>query len=317
MTATSAFPKRSSADYSMDLSKVENIDCPVCAAAGYQQKHALGRWRIVECNNCSFVYVNPRLQKSELLKIYSSNYFDNREFGYYHYTENKELRKKNFQKWISDALPFFKSHQPSKALDIGCAAGYCLEVFQQHSWQPYGIELDKVLASELRMKGFQIFDTPLVQLQTNERFDLISLFDVLEHLTDLDYNMRKMHSLLKEDGVLVLVTPDYGSWQRKLFRRKWFQFKPLEHINYFTLSTLQKLATNNGFQIISSKRSGQFCDTSFLENRLKKYNFRFLLPVFHFVLRLFNQKRKHFYVDTASVYAVLKKNGSADMNPKP
>ncbi len=291
----------------MNLSKTEKINCPLCANKSYHQKHKINIWRIVQCSNCKFIYVNPRLQKEELYKIYTSNYFDNKEVGYYHYTENRELRKKNFQKWISDALPYLKQHTPIKALDVGCAAGYCLEVFNEQQWKAYGIELDKDLALQLRRRDFRIFDTPLIQLNTADKFAFISIFDVLEHFTDLHENMATLHSLLEDDGVMVLVTPNYGSWQRKLFRKAWFQFKPAEHINYFSMQTIKKLAGDNGFEIICTKKSGQFCDTLFLENRLKKYNFRFLVPVFHTVIELFNLKGKNFYVDTASLYVVLKK----------
>jgi 2-polyprenyl-3-methyl-5-hydroxy-6-metoxy-1,4-benzoquinol methylase len=296
---------------SMDLSKIENISCPLCQNNGSNQKHRIGSWQIVQCAKCELIYVNPRLEKRELLKIYSSNYFDNREVGYYHYTENKPLRKENFQKWVHDALPFFSNTPSIKALDIGCAAGYCLEVFDELRWKPYGIELDKDLAAALRKNSFTIFDEPLNRLDISEKFHFISLFDVIEHLADLRENMQMLQSLLREDGIIVLVTPNYGSWQRKLFGTKWFQFKPIEHINYFDRKSLQKLAKENSFDIVTIKNSGQFCDIAFLENRLKKYRFQFLLPLFYFLVKIFGLRHKHFYVDTASLYVILRKKKTA------
>jgi 2-polyprenyl-3-methyl-5-hydroxy-6-metoxy-1,4-benzoquinol methylase len=291
----------------MDLSKKESVPCPLCNYDRSHQKHRIQSWRIVQCKNCEFIYVNPRLQKSELLKVYVSNYFNNKKVGYCHYTENKELRKKNFQKWIKDALPYFEKHTSIKALDVGCAAGYCLEVFQEYDWKPYGIELDGKWANALRQNGFTIFDKPLIQFDAAEKFNLISLFDVIEHLTDLQKNMSILHSLLEDSGVVVLVTPNYQSWQRKIFRNRWFQFKPIEHINYFSSKTLQKLATENGFEVVCSKRSGQFCDSSFLEDRLRKYNFKFILPLFYPIVKLLKLQQKSFYIDTASLYVILKK----------
>jgi hypothetical protein len=144
------------------------------------------------------------------------------------------------------------------------------------------------------------------------------LFDVLEHLTDLQENMGRLHSLLTDEGVVVLVTPDYGSWQRKIFGKNWFQFKPIEHINYFSRKTLHKLATENGFEIIKTANSGQFCDVPFLENRLRRYRLHFVLPLFYLVVKLLGLKNKHFYTDTASVYAVLrKKETSAEAATRP
>jgi len=307
MITTKAFSATFVTNTPMDLSKIENISCPLCQNQRSVQKHRIHSWHIVQCTNCHFIYVNPRLAKSELLKIYSSNYFDNKEVGYYHYTEAKPLRKENFQKWVHDALPFFNDTTSTKALDVGCAAGYCLEVFNELQWKPYGIELDKKLAASLRQNGFTIFDDPLIELATTEKFNFISLFDVIEHLTELPENMLKLHSMLNEDGITVLVTPNYGSWQRKLFKTKWFQFKPIEHINYFDRKSLQKLANETGFEIVTMKTSGQFCDIPFLANRLRTYHFHFLLPLFNFLVKLFGFKNKHFYVDTASLYVILKK----------
>jgi 2-polyprenyl-3-methyl-5-hydroxy-6-metoxy-1,4-benzoquinol methylase len=299
----------------LDLSKIEEINCPLCEHEDFQLQYRVGSWKIVKCKNCRFVYANPRLQKPELLKIYKSNYFDNSEVGYYHYTANKALRKRNFRKWIQDALPYLSLQQPMKALDVGCAAGYCMEVFRENNWIPYGIELDKSIAQKLRQKGFLIFDTPLIQLKTDEKFNFISLFDVIEHLTDLLQNAAILHSLLQDDGIVVLVTPNYESWQRKLFRRKWFQFKPIEHINYFSKKTLQEMVMKSGFEIICCKRSGQFCDIAFLENRIKKYRFQFLLPLFRIIIKALGLKKKYFYVDTASLYVVLKKKSGSSAVP--
>ena len=291
----------------VDFSNIENIECPVCRHFVYQERFQIKTWKIVQCKQCDFVYVNPRLHKQELFKIYTSNYFDNTEFGYYHYTENKDLRKKNFTKWITDSFPFIQKDISIKALDVGCAAGYCLEVFEQNNWTAYGIELDKKIAATLRKKGYTIFDTPLIKLTTQEKFDVISLFDVIEHLTDLNLNMSTLHSLLKDNGIIVLVTPNYNSWQRKMFSKRWFQFKPIEHINYFSKKTMIKLAEENGFEVVFIKRSGQFCDINLLENRLKRYGlhkFLVLLRLFTKFLRLNN---KFLYVDTASLYVILKK----------
>jgi hypothetical protein len=83
-----------------------------------------------------------------------------------------------------------------------------------------------------------------------------------------------------------------------LFWLTWFQFKPIEHIQYFSLKTLKQLAEANGFEVIHSKRSGQFCDVAFLENRLRKYRFRGLLPFFRYAIGLFRLRNKLFYADT-------------------
>lgn len=296
--------------YKIDVSKREYINCPVCAAGEAKEKYVVGSWRVVLCNNCSFAYVNPRLEKKELYKLYESAYFDNRVVGYYHYTKGKDLRKRNFRKWVNDALPYVNTNGIVKALDIGCAAGYCLDVFLEHGWQPHGVELDHELAGELRRKGFTVFDSPLLQLKEIGKYSFITMFDVIEHLTDLHENVSTLYQLLDDNGVVVLVTPNYNSWQRKIFQKKWFQFKPVEHINYFTLATFQALVEANGFRILETKSSGQFCNLAFLENRLQQYSFVFLRPLLRLMRKLLGKKEYFFYVDTASLYIVMQKSSA-------
>jgi 2-polyprenyl-3-methyl-5-hydroxy-6-metoxy-1,4-benzoquinol methylase len=291
----------------MDLANKEFVNCPLCDKNNYTKKYRIDSWNIVRCIHCDFVYVNPRLQKKDLLKIYKDNYFDNPEVGYFHYKENRDLRKKNFQKWIDDSTDFLSTEENCNALDIGCAAGYCLEIFKTRGWKPYGIELNNEYASQLKQSGYKIYDSPFLDLHFEEKYEIITLFDVVEHLTDLEEHFIKLHSILDNNGIIVLITPDYNSLQRKLFGKKWFQFKPIEHINYFSSNTLKKLTESTGFKIISSKKAGQYSNAVFLINRLKKYKFGFFIPLFNFIIKLSGLKNKDLYIDTASLYVVLKK----------
>lgn len=292
----------------MNLSNKVYINCPICAAKENSELYTIDSWKIVGCQRCKFVYVNPRLETKELLNLYNSNYFNNTEFGYKHYTEDKELRKKNFRKWINDALPYLRSIENNAALDIGCATGYCLEIFKEKNWTPYGIDLDTQIANDLTQKGYHVYNTPLVETDFKNTFSIITLFDVAEHLTDLHENFKKLHSILDKDGIVVMITPNYNSFQRKIFGKKWFQFKPIEHINYFTLDTIAQLVEPLGFKIILHKNAGQFCDYSFLENRLQNYRFKLFIPILKAFSKIFNLKEKAIYTDTASLYLILKKS---------
>jgi len=291
----------------MDLSNKESVNCPLCNKNDYKQKYRIESWSIVKCNQCDFVYVNPRLEKKELLKIYAENYFDNTEVGYFHYKENKELRKKNFQKWIDDSINFLGPGENFNALDIGCAAGYCLEIFKTKGWKPYGIELNTEYAGQSQQNGYKVYNIPFLDIQFEEKYTIITLFDVAEHLTDLQAHFIKLHSILDSNGIIVLITPDYNSLQRKLLGKKWFQFKPIEHINYFSLTTFKRLTDSTGFEIIASKKAGQYSNVEFLVNRLRKYKFGFFIPLFNFSAKLFGLKNSDLYIDTASLYLVLKK----------
>jgi 2-polyprenyl-3-methyl-5-hydroxy-6-metoxy-1,4-benzoquinol methylase len=291
----------------MKLLTKENINCPLCNTNNYRAEYRITQWTIAKCNNCSFVYVNPRLQKNEILKLYVHDYFDNTDVGYLHYKENAVLRKKNFEKWVSDAQPYIIEKEKYKALDIGCAAGYCLEVFESKKWDASGLELNEEYANQLAESNYKIYKSPLLQEVFAEKFDIITLFDVAEHLTDLKENFLKLNSILSDDGTVVIITPNYNSLQRRLLGKKWFQFKPTEHINYFTAATFKTLTNETGFEIVCTKKAGQYSDIGFLNNRLSKYKLGFTKPLFNLFIKLAGLQKRFFYIDTASLYFILKK----------
>lgn len=262
---------------------------------------------IVKCHNCSFVYVNPRVSNEDLWKIYHENYFTNKDYGYSGYAQEKLLRVKNFEKWLGDIRPFITDGKPIKALDIGCAAGYCLEVMQGKGWHVEGLELDENLCAELNSKGFAVHNKLLEHFETAQQYSVITLFDVIEHIPDVDAAFQQLHKIANDDGIVVMVTPDHNSFQRKIMRRKWFQYKPVEHIQYFTKESITTFAERNGFKAVYTSGCGQYADIDFLINRLRYYHFSFPAFLINGILKLLNIKNRFFYIDTGSLFVIFKK----------
>jgi 2-polyprenyl-3-methyl-5-hydroxy-6-metoxy-1,4-benzoquinol methylase len=282
--------------------------CPVCSAQSPRLLYELNQFRIGRCASCGMVYVDPRVRTEDIFDIYRDEYFHRgTKSGYENYELNAPLRIKTFERWYSDLEPYLPDRMEA-ALDIGCAAGYFLDLLKQRGWPCVeGMELNRPMISDLRRRGFEIFDVPLEQFVPKRRYQLITLFDVLEHLPDINNDFEKLGAMLDDRGIVALVTPDFSSLQRKLFGRRWFQFKPREHIYYFTPQSLEKIAQNHGFSIVHLQRSGQFADFDFLQNRLARYRFPLLGKFFSLVCQVLRLKKKLWYVDTASIFVVLRK----------
>lgn len=264
-------------------------------------------FQIVKCSDCGFVYVNPRVADEELPAIYQHNYFKNREYGYMGYEQEKTLRLKNFERWLQDAAAYLPARQTIQALDVGAAAGYCLQVMQAKGWKAAGLELDPDMCKQATAAGYTVYNTPLEDFNSEIKYDLITLFDVIEHIPGIDAAFAKLNSLLADDGIVLLVTPNHDSMQRKLFGKKWFQYKPIEHIQYFTATMLAAFAERNGLTITYQLHPGQYADTSFIINRLRYYHFPFLAGFFHKLFGLLRLNGRYFYPGTGSLLAVLKK----------
>jgi 2-polyprenyl-3-methyl-5-hydroxy-6-metoxy-1,4-benzoquinol methylase len=285
------------------------VNCPICNSNTYKQQYLVKQtWNIVQCNSCNFVYTNPRLDTNAIIDIYHQNYFQNTQFGYSNYEENPHLKVLNFSKWINEALPFLNTKNNLKALDVGCAAGFALSVYKKNNIEAHGIELDDAYTKNLKANNYLIYDKPLLENKYQTTYDMISMFDVIEHLTNLDQHATLLNQLLNQNGLLIFVTPDYNSLQRKVFGKRWFQFKPIEHINYFTKDTLQNFFEKFGFELVSSSKSGQFADAPFLIDRIQKYGAHPILKIFTMpIIAILKLTKKSFYIDAASIYCVFRK----------
>jgi 2-polyprenyl-3-methyl-5-hydroxy-6-metoxy-1,4-benzoquinol methylase len=286
---------------------IEHYACSLCK--GNHTKPILNKagFSIVQCSECSFVYVNPRIKNEELEGIYKHNYFKNKDYGYIGYEQEKRLRVKNFEKWLTEAMPFLPNHKVLHALDVGCAAGYCVEVMKDKGWNAEGLELDEEMYTSLVEEGKNVYSSLLESFEKKSKYQVITLFDVIEHIPHLDEAFAKLSDLVDEDGVIIMVTPNHDSLQRRLFGKRWFQYKPIEHIQYFTPETLEVFAKRNNLQVVHQHKCGQYADTAFLINRLKYYHFSFLSIAFEKVFSLLNLRNRFFYTDTGSMYVIFKK----------
>lgn len=283
--------------------------CSVCSSDKYNILYNIKGFNIVQCGNCDFVFVNPRIKDTDLHKIYSENYFTNESggYGYHQYELTSQLRLKTFEKWFKEIEPFL-TKEKGTVLDIGCASGHFLELIKEKGWEVEGIELDKEMVKKLKEKNIKVFSFPFEEFVCNKKYKLITMFDVVEHIPDLKKTFKKLHDLLDDDGVIAIITPNFNSTQRKLFGRNWFQYKPHEHIQYFSPETLAKAVRPYGLIVAHSSSSGQYADMEFLFDRLDRYKFKGLKNILKAAYAFFGLKNSCWYVDTGSLFAILKKN---------
>lgn len=225
----------------------KNYPCAVCCSEQFSPLYKVKDFSIVACKSCGFVAVNPRVENEQLHLLYTDKYFSgaSENYGYQDYDLTANLRILTFSKWLERIRPFLSATK-GPVLDIGCASGYFIDLMQQEGWPVEAIELDQAMVVKLREKGLQIFDRPFEDFVSAKKYKLITLFDVMEHIPDLQTTFKKLHDLLDEEGVVAMITPNFGSRQRKIFGKRWFQFKPLEHIHYFTPATLDLIAKKMG-----------------------------------------------------------------------
>jgi len=280
--------------------------CGICGANKTRELYEIKDFKIVKCKECGFVYVNPRIATEDLAKLYSSDYFRNQQYGYLDYEATAHLRKKNFERWYRDIKPYLFVEK-GNALDIGCASAYFLDILRNKGWKVQGIELDPSMISLLKEKNIETYTKTFDTFESNEKYHLITLFDVLEHIPDIKDTFERLSSLLHPDGVIALITPNADSFQHKLMGKRWFQIKPLEHIYYFSPSTLKRAIEPNHLTLSRLLKAGQYADIGFLLNRLQQYKYNNLYKFFLFIVKLLGLKKACYYTDTGSLFAIIKR----------
>ncbi|MFH1824874.1 MAG: class I SAM-dependent methyltransferase [Candidatus Firestonebacteria bacterium] len=231
---------------------MEYIDCSVCHSKTTKLLLVTkdydwgipGEFNIVRCDECGLVYVNPRPDKNEIQKYYPENYF---------YTVNKEdlykeaIKSIIFKRRVNFLEKFGKS---GKLLDVGTGDGLFLKILTDKGWDVSGVEPSITAASFAKSKlNLKIYNSGLKEANLKEKeFDFISMWEVLEHISDPNENIKEVCRLLKDDGAFIFSVPNFNSLQRLLFNKYWYGLKAPTHLYHYTSKTVRKLLSNNGFK---------------------------------------------------------------------
>lgn len=225
--------------------------------------------QMVQCTQCGLLYVNPRLKASLIIGGYSAG--DDAKF-----VSQEEGRMRTFVRCLREIERYCP---PGKVLDIGTAGGTFLAAAQRRGWIPVGIEPNKWLCDwGKRRYGVDIRQGTLDQQHfTPGSFDVVTLWDVLEHVPDPTKTLTDVAAMVKPGGHLVVNYPDMGSWIARLMGKRWV-FVLNVHLYYFTQQTMKKLLDKVGFDVVRVKPHLQTLSLGYLCFRMHAYN-RFLSKI--------------------------------------
>ena len=251
--------------------------CLFCGVHEEKVRFTEGIYRVVECERCGHVYVNPRLPPDRLHEMYQEEYWTSdraKEFGYTGYLNDAPLYLRTYGV-RSQVIDKYKP-QPGSVLDVGCAAGFFLAVMKEKGWRTTGIEISKPMVdyaqNELGLPDMHRGELLSVDLGDAPPFDVITLWDVIEHLEHPDEYLARAVELLADDGILVLETQNVDSRFARLMGRRWQHYKHEEHLYHFQPESLGRLLAGAGLKIEENtpRRGGKYVSLSFLVERLGK-----------------------------------------------
>lgn len=249
-----------------DAASLEYVPCNLCGSSDSDVVFPIGPHNIVRCRRCGLTYVSPRLSHAALAGEYEEGYF----FGgsYQDYMSERRGFDKTFDDRLSRIEKFVK---PARIVDIGCAFGFFLAVAERRGWDAWGVEPSAVPCRYARDElGLRAIHSTLREASfPDSYFDAAILNDVFEHLSDPSAELLELYRVLKTGGYLFIVTQDIDSLIVRVLGSRWAQYKPREHLYYFTEDTLRSILEKSNFSVIRIESEGLVCTVNFLVGKLK------------------------------------------------
>jgi 2-polyprenyl-3-methyl-5-hydroxy-6-metoxy-1,4-benzoquinol methylase len=225
------------------------IECPVCGAGEARPVWREGEYDLVRCPTCELVYVGNPPDDRELERLYSFESGFHTELASNSDDQNSASRENA----LHHLEVIARTQRPGRLLDVGCATGRFLTAAAERGWQTEGVELNGDTAEIARDAGHEVTIGTLENLGPTEQFDTITMWDVVEHVSDPLSLLKAARERLAPDGRLWLATPNVdGLFPQASLRvaakvGRWPHPEPPYHLSQFSERTLRHTLDRAGF----------------------------------------------------------------------
>jgi 2-polyprenyl-3-methyl-5-hydroxy-6-metoxy-1,4-benzoquinol methylase len=231
----------------MSLETLEN--CPVCDKSSFSnylnvEDYTVSHreFTIQQCNSCYFLFTNPRPSEDEIGAYYQSQDYIS------HHDEAKDVMSKIYTSvrdyTIGQKVKMINEQSLTKGtlLDIGCGTGNFLGAIKDNGWKVFGTEPDsgarEVASKRVGASIFQDIQTDALQAQ---KFDVITLWHVLEHIHQLNETLEWLTKHLNENGTIIIAVPNPQSFDASKYGRFWAAYDVPRHLYHFTKGSMKQL----------------------------------------------------------------------------
>ena len=234
-------------------------ECPICeyprARFRYRMRDRFfevssEEFLLYQCSSCGLLFQDEGRVKDRIPNFYPSGYW-------WEASGRLSLLEGTYREWVvrRDQLSFVASVEPSsdrrRLLDIGCGGGTFVKLANGEGFDAYGLEQSQEAAriADRQSPGKIVRGFEQDLIADGEKFDFLTLFHSLEHMTDPFRYLKKLRKLLREEGTLIVQVPNVQSFQARFFGSRWYGLDCPRHVcNYSTFSLLHVLG-RSGYRI--------------------------------------------------------------------
>lgn len=248
-------------------------DC-ACTNDGYGRHYT-----IVQCRHCGLVYSSPRHNEEDVIKSYEAVedplYF-----------KEREGRVLTFERHLRRMEELTGPGGGRQLLDVGCYTGVFVEVAAQRGWDAWGLEPSAWAIEIGRARGLKIVQGTLGSMNLPfGAFDVVTMWDVIEHLYDPMVDLQRVCELIRPGGWIVIHTMDIDSLLARVMGARWPWLMQM-HLYYFSRQTMATMLEEVGFKAICSGAQGRYVSLGYLGTRLHA-----LLPGFGSIMGAILKRR--------------------------
>jgi SAM-dependent methyltransferase len=232
------------------------VACPLCGERRQSRNFIAhddnwgmeGRFTYGTCSACGVCYENPRPDEGILPHYYPFAYG-----GLFKDLDGEAQKRIASEVHTFRAAGILRHVNCGSLFDVGCGSGFFMEYMRRNGWSVAGIDTsaahtafarDRLLLSNVRTGSWPI--SP----ESADRYDVVTMFHVLEHMIDPVSAIKAAHALLKPSGFIVIETPNIQSWPARIFGRHWVTLDAPRHLVLFSLQTLRRCLDQAGFQVV-------------------------------------------------------------------
>lgn len=249
--------------------------CPVCENRLFRKLFSKKGRDFWKCGSCGFEMQFPLPSLEKLKEYYDESYVTGM---YKTFVEAREMKRLTAQRRIKEILPYSRR---GRWLDVGCSDGVFVETAREKGIDCEGIDFSEKAVAGARELGRPVLCGTVEDYRPDYHYDSVTGFDVVEHVIDPIGFLMAIHRLLVPGGRVCLSAPNQGSMICKIMGKRWYFYIPEEHLQYFNPSTLGRLLSGTGFEVVQCARTLKPLTMVYSLSQFKEYN-----PSIYFLLKV-------------------------------
>lgn len=232
--------------------------CPLCEGESFKNKIICNDYLvsnesfvIVRCENCALEFTNPRPKPEFISNFYKSesyishsNKITDLTSILYRIARFFALKKK--LKLIN------KLSTKGHILDYGCGTGAFLNICKKGGWKTSGVEPDQNAQTIARQISNIPITSNLKTLEDETTFDIITLWHVLEHISDLNQTIRELKQRIAKNGKLIVAVPNHEAYDQQIYKEHWAAYDLPRHLYHFDQKTMRTLMKNHHLKLVKT-----------------------------------------------------------------